>query len=132
MHDTTLSDERGQSGEEESGSASSSTDLQDQRQSPVRGAASSSDGGGGFWQRGSKAQQQSSTGTWDFETGPERDTGPATSSSSEKGGDKQMLYIQMEFCPRTLKKILLAGPVEEADAWQVTHSHCSLQQMSYI
>ena len=30
-----------------------------------------------------------------------------------------MLYIQMEFCPRTLKKILVAGPIEEADAWQV-------------
>lgn len=30
--------------------------------------------------------------------------------------------LQMEFCPRTLKKILVAGPIEECDAWQVmTH-----------
>lgn len=27
--------------------------------------------------------------------------------------------LQMEFCPRTLKKILVAGPIEECDAWQV-------------
>lgn len=35
-----------------------------------------------------------------------------------------MLYIQMEFCPRTLKKTLVAGPIEEGAAWQVmTHMH---------
>ena len=32
---------------------------------------------------------------------------------------KQVLYIQMEFCPRTLRDVLDAGPLQEADAWQV-------------
>ena len=31
----------------------------------------------------------------------------------------QMLYIQMEFCPRTLRQVLDAGPLEDEDAWQV-------------
>lgn len=30
-----------------------------------------------------------------------------------------MLYIQMEFCPRTLKHVLDLGCIEDADAWQV-------------
>ncbi len=30
---------------------------------------------------------------------------------------RQVLYIQMEFCPRTLAAVLEAGPLEEADAW---------------
>ncbi|KAL0052345.1 hypothetical protein WJX82_000639 [Trebouxia sp. C0006] len=66
-------------------------------------------------------QQQSATGTWDFDTKPGQTTGQPTDSSSRQGQEheKQMLYIQMEFCPRTLKKILVAGPIEEADAWQL-------------
>ena len=32
---------------------------------------------------------------------------------------RQVLYIQMEFCPRTLRDVLDAGPLQEADAWQV-------------
>lgn len=31
----------------------------------------------------------------------------------------QVLYIQMEFCPRTLSSVLEAGGLEEADAWGV-------------
>ena len=83
---------------------------------------SSSSEDGGFWQkRRHGKQQQSATGTWDFDTDPgEQESGQASSSaSSHDRKDKQMLYIQMEFCPRTLKKILVAGPIEEADAWQV-------------
>jgi len=72
-------------------------------------------------QRKLERQQQSATGTWDFDTEPGHTTGHPTDSSSSQGQEheKQMLYIQMEFCPRTLKKILVAGPIEEADAWQV-------------
>ena len=81
----------------------------------------------GFWQRETQRQQESATGTWDFETDPSSLTGQPTGASSGHDYDKQMLYIQMEFCPRTLKKILVAGPIEEADAWQVSvmcsHSH---------
>ncbi len=71
-------------------------------------------------------QQQSATGTWDFDTEPGQTTGQPTDSSSRQGQEheKQMLYIQMEFCPRTLKKILVAGPIEEADAWQVRPVSC--------
>ena len=32
---------------------------------------------------------------------------------------QQVLYIQMEFCPRTLRQVLDDGPMPEADAWQV-------------
>ena len=32
---------------------------------------------------------------------------------------RQVLYIQMEFCPQTLRDVLDAGPLQEADAWQV-------------
>ncbi len=72
-------------------------------------------------QRELEMQQPSATGTWDFDTEPGQTTGHPTDSSSSQGQQhaKQMLYIQMEFCPRTLKKILVAGPIEEADAWQV-------------
>ncbi len=35
------------------------------------------------------------------------------------GGGLQMLYIQMEFCPRTLRQALDEGPMPEPDAWQV-------------
>jgi hypothetical protein len=31
----------------------------------------------------------------------------------------QMLYIQMEFCPRTLRQVLDEGSLEDEDAWQV-------------
>ena len=31
----------------------------------------------------------------------------------------QILYIQMEFCPRTLADVLEAGALEPADAWNV-------------
>ena len=82
--------------------------------------SSSSDGG--LWQNNSdKAQQQqSTTGTWDFETDSKQDAAqPSSSASSQGTKDKQMLYIQMEFCPRTLKKTLVAGPIEEGAAWQV-------------
>ena len=36
-----------------------------------------------------------------------------------QAGPQQVLYIQMEFCPRTLRSVLDSGPVEEAEAWQV-------------
>ena len=77
-------------------------------------------------QRNVERQQQSATGTWDFDTEPGHTTGHPTDSSSSQGQEheKQMLYIQMEFCPRTLKKILVAGPIEEADAWQVRPVSC--------
>jgi len=35
------------------------------------------------------------------------------------GGGLQMLYIQMEFCPRTLRQALDEGPMHDPDAWQV-------------
>lgn len=78
---------------------------------------------GGLWQRGN-AESSQEEGTWDFDTGTSKSPSqsaaagppaPALHTSSQK----QMLYIQMEFCPRTLKQVLLAGPIEEADAWQV-------------
>lgn len=77
-------------------------------------------------QRKLERQQQSATGTWDFDTEPGHTTWHPTDSSSSQGQEheKQMLYIQMEFCPRTLKKILVAGPIEEADAWQVRPMSC--------
>ena len=30
-----------------------------------------------------------------------------------------MLYIQMEFCPRTLREVLDRGPLSPEDCWQV-------------
>lgn len=32
---------------------------------------------------------------------------------------RQLLYIQMEFCPRTLRAVLDLGPIEEADRWRI-------------
>ncbi len=133
--------------EEASGDSSQDTPLRSPSQHPSDEASSSH---GGFWQRepqqGSQwdlqggpqkerpyhaerrleRQQQSATGTWDFDTEPGHTTGHPTDSSSSQGQEheKQMLYIQMEFCPRTLKKILVAGPIEEADAWQVRPVSC--------
>ena len=37
----------------------------------------------------------------------------------------RMLYIQMEFCPRTLKEALDAGPISEDQAWQVCCVCCN-------
>ncbi len=34
----------------------------------------------------------------------------------------QMLYIQMEFCPRTLREVLDRGPLSPEDCWQVNSS----------
>lgn len=31
---------------------------------------------------------------------------------------QQMLYIQMEFCPRTLRQVLDEGPLDAEDCWQ--------------
>ena len=41
-----------------------------------------------------------------------------------------MLYIQMEFCPRTLSRVLEAGAVDEADAWLVLRG--LLQGLAHI
>lgn len=51
-------------------------------------------------------------------------TGASSPSDAvaQQGSGKQMLYIQMEFCPRTLKQVLLTGPVDELEAWQVQSS----------
>lgn len=107
----------------ESAQASSS----DQRQSPAGSLSdyNSSSDDGGLWQKNidTKQQQQSTTGTWGFETDPKQDAAqPSSSASSHDTKDKQMLYIQMEFCPRTLKKTLVDGPIEEGAAWQVIDS----------
>jgi hypothetical protein len=32
---------------------------------------------------------------------------------------QQMLYIQMEFCPRTLRQVLDEGPLDSEVCWQV-------------
>lgn len=114
----------------ESAQASSS----DQRQCPAGSLSdhNSSSGDGGLWQKSNdteQQQQQSTTGTWDFETNPKQEAAqPSSSASSQDTRDKQMLYIQMEFCPRTLKKILVAGPIEEEAAWQVINSESSHMQ----
>ena len=49
-------------------------------------------------------------------------------STMQNGGREleskvQMLYIQMEFCPRTLKQVLDQGAIDPADAWQVPTGH---------
>ncbi len=35
-----------------------------------------------------------------------------------------MLFIQMEFCPRTLREVLDRGPLNPEDSWQVISSVC--------
>ncbi|KAG2496142.1 hypothetical protein HYH03_005744 [Edaphochlamys debaryana] len=53
--------------------------------------------------------------------GGRRRTG-GTDRGSGGGAPAQMLthlYIQMEFCPRTLAGVLAEGPLQEEDAWQV-------------
>ncbi|GIM05041.1 hypothetical protein Vretimale_9508, partial [Volvox reticuliferus] len=42
-----------------------------------------------------------------------------SSQTSIGGSPTQMLYIQMEFCPRTLAEVLQEGPLQEEDAWRV-------------
>lgn len=61
-------------------------------------------------------------------TVPKRKSGAAHATANYKlDVNWSFMYLQMEFCPRTLKKILVAGPIEEADAWQVgSHQHHSL------
>ena len=48
-----------------------------------------------------------------------REKGDAAHSTAKWDVNWVSCILQMEFCPRTLKKILVAGPIEEADAWQV-------------
>eukprot|EP00955_Chlamydomonas_euryale_P113662 366229-Chlamydomonas_euryale.AAC.15 len=43
---------------------------------------------------------------------------------------KQLLYIQMEFCSRTLQQALQAGPVTEEEAWQIVRG--ILAGLAYI
>lgn len=43
----------------------------------------------------------------------------ASAAGGAAKGNTQILYIQMEFCPRTLAGVLEEGALEEADAWQV-------------
>ena len=52
----------------------------------------------------------------------------------EAQGKVQMLYIQMEFCPRTLKQVLAQGVIDPADAWQVTSqlTVCQLGGFSWL
>lgn len=38
---------------------------------------------------------------------------------TKQSGPQHVLYIQMEFCPRTLRSVLDSGPVDEMEAWQV-------------
>ena len=48
-----------------------------------------------------------------------RAAGKGLASRDASSQHRQVLYIQMEFCPRTLRDVLDAGPLQEADAWQV-------------
>ncbi|GAX82154.1 hypothetical protein CEUSTIGMA_g9582.t1 [Chlamydomonas eustigma] len=41
------------------------------------------------------------------------------SRRSRRDRSTQLLYIQMEFCPRTLQQMLLEAPLAEAEAWQM-------------
>ena len=95
------------------------------REGNADGSASNN---GGLWQRGNAEPSQE--GTWDFDTGPSKSPSQSAAAGHptaalHTSSEKQMLYIQMEFCPRTLKQALLAGPIEEADAWQVGCSCCA-------
>jgi serine/threonine protein kinase len=42
----------------------------------------------------------------------------------------EVLYIQMEFCPTTLKRQLEAGPLEDAQRWRVVRQ--LLAALSYL
>lgn len=43
----------------------------------------------------------------------------STSHAGGGAGDSNLLYIQMEFCPRTLQHELESGGLQEEDAWQL-------------
>ena len=43
---------------------------------------------------------------------------------AEPPPQQQMLFIQMEFCPRTLREVLDRGPLNPEDSWQVISSVC--------
>ena len=51
-----------------------------------------------------------------------RAAGKGHASRDANNQHRQVLYIQMEFCPRTLRDVLDAGPLQEADAWQVRNT----------
>ena len=107
-------------------------DVQSPRSPSHQPSEGTSSSNGGLWQKGPQReperqperQQQSATGTWGFGSEAGDSTGQPTESPSGQEYEKQMLYIQMEFCPRTLKKTLVTGPIEEADAWQVGPAMC--------
>lgn len=44
---------------------------------------------------------------------------PGRRQRTRSAAPGQILYIQMEFCPRTLAQVLEAGGLDEADAWMV-------------
>lgn len=88
--------------------------------------ADDSSSGVGFWQ---KRRDQSYSATASTAAPAGADT---TASAAAAGGDTQppesarpprgtlqMLYIQMEFCPRTLRQVLDEGPLDAEDCWQV-------------
>ena len=50
-------------------------------------------------------------------------------TGSRQAAPQQMLYIQMEFCPRTLRQVLDESPsgMEPEDCWQVGNSYQHIQ-----
>ncbi|CAK0752569.1 hypothetical protein CVIRNUC_002156 [Coccomyxa viridis] len=71
--------------------------------------------GAGFWQTHTSATAETSRpepskkGTGRHSNRPDAEPPPGV----------QMLYIQMEFCPRTLREVLDRGPLSPEDCWQV-------------
>ena len=52
----------------------------------------------------------------------ESDTCDQPGTAVQMSGDYfQVLYIQMEFCPRTLRGVLSMGALPDASAWQVSN-----------
>ncbi|CAL8462314.1 g1847 [Coccomyxa elongata] len=81
-----------------------------------------SSSGLGFWQKKreqSKTAQTSTTASGELNTaGTQTQT---QTTHSRRAAPQQMLYIQMEFCPRTLRQVLDESPVgmDPDDCWQV-------------
>lgn len=101
---------------------------------------SGSEIGGGLWQRGNGSSASDSlprTSSFTFDrsvahasadvtqsTVPPRLPSKVPSSMTKEGGRKavarkEQLYIQMEYCPSTLRDVLDAGPLEEEARWKV-------------
>ncbi|KAL6780346.1 hypothetical protein ACKKBF_B13520 [Auxenochlorella protothecoides x Auxenochlorella symbiontica] len=108
-------------GSREGGARTASTSLPSSLGGSVPGAVYGPHGDrGGVADAGARTREwwEASTASEGTELAP-GSPGSSWAGPVAAGGVPQTLYIQMEYCTRTLRDVLDAGPLEDADRWLV-------------